>query len=441
MNYRQALDYLYRLGHEVLAAKYGLEGTRLLLERLGNPESSFKSVLIGGTNGKGSTAAMIEAILRSAGQKAALYTSPHLMRIEERVQFAGSEITESEFAQAATEARAAAEAMVAAGQLETPPTFFEQLTAIALSFFQAKGAQLAILEVGLGGRLDATNVVNPLVSVITPIGLDHEDLLGEGVARIAAEKAAIIKEGSQAVISKQPYRDATDMLMRRCLDAGVLPVFTNEPIRARAGSDGRLSFDYESSRGIVYCGVELSLPGRHQAHNAAAAIETVDLLRAAGIAIPTDAVVRGLREVDWPGRLELLGGRPQMLLDGAHNPDGARCLRSYLDEFRRGPVTLVFGAMADKNIEGIAAALFTAARTIVITRVRDRRAATGAQIGKFALDSSCNVIFTESVTQAISWARALTPPEGLICVAGSLHLIGEVKALILKEDDQRAYLA
>lgn len=441
MDYRQSLDYLYRLGHEVLAAKYGLDGIRLLLDRLGNPERAFRSVLVAGTNGKGSTAAMIEAILRSAGQRPALYTSPHLVRIEERVRVAGCEIAEGEFAKAATEAQAAAEAMVTAGQLEATPTFFEHLTAIALSFFREKGAELAVLEVGLGGRLDATNIVSPLVSVITAIGLDHESILGGDVAQITAEKAAIIKPGSQAVISRQAYRDASDMLMRRCIDVGVLPVFTSDPIGLRAESDGRLTFDYESSGGICYRGIELSLPGRHQVQNAAAAIETADLLRAAGVEIPIDAVLRGLREVEWPGRLELLQGRPRMLLDGAHNPDGARCLRSYLDEFCGGPVTLVFGAMADKDLEGIADALFTVARTIVLTRVRDRRAATGAQIGKFALDSFRNVIFTESVPQAISWARALTPPDGLICVAGSLHLVGEVKALMVREDDQRAYLA
>lgn len=438
MDYAESLDYLYGLGHEVLAAKYGLEGIGILLNRIGRPETAFKSVLVAGTNGKGSTAAMIESIARSAGHRTALYTSPHLVRIEERLRVAGSEISDEEFARLATTVRAASEELVAAGELEKVPTFFEQVTAIALAFFREKRVELATLEVGLGGRLDATNRVTPLVSVITALGLDHQNILGGDIAQIAAEKAAIIKAGSAAVISKQYDRCASEVLMQRCIDVGVLPVFANEPSNIRATSDGRLTFDYESSA-TVYRGIELGLPGRHQLHNAAAAIEAVEILKRQGLELPMNAVSRGLSAVEWPGRLEFLSGRPGMLLDGAHNCDGARSLRTYLDEFWKGPVTLVFGAMADKDIEGMAAALFGVARTIVLTRARDPRSATGAQIGKYALDASCNVIFTESVAKAVSWARALTPPDGLVCVAGSLHLVGEVKSLLEKEDEQRVH--
>ncbi|HWP44439.1 MAG TPA: folylpolyglutamate synthase/dihydrofolate synthase family protein [Blastocatellia bacterium] len=435
MDYSESLKYLLGLGHEVLAAKYGLENITLLLERLGRPDRAYKSIIVAGTNGKGSVAAMIESIVRAAGHRTALYTSPHLIRIEERIRAGSSSISESDFARLATDVRAACEALVNDGSLPALPTFFEQVTAIALLYFRECKVEIAILEVGLGGRLDATNAVAPLVSVVTSIDYDHQAILGNSIEEIAQEKAGVIKAGSRAVIGRQHHEAATEVLMRRCLEMSVLPVFANQPAEISFNDYGRTTFDYESSKN-TYRRVMLGLRGKHQAENAASAIEAAELLQDLGYSIPREAIIKGLRDIRWPGRLELIEDRPALLLDGAHNTAGARSLRKYLDEFWRKPVTLVFGAMNDKDVEGMASELFGVASTLVLTRVRDARAASTARLGKPALGFSKNVIFTESVKQALSWARSVTRPDGLICVAGSLYLVGEVKRLIEEEDRQ-----
>jgi dihydrofolate synthase/folylpolyglutamate synthase len=439
MDYKESLKYLYSLGHEVLAAKFGLESINLLLEKLARPEREFKSVIVAGTNGKGSVAAMIDSIARAAGHRCALFTSPHLIRIQERIRFQGAEITESDFARFATLVRDASEDLVASGKLAATPTFFEQVAAIALRYFRDCRTELAVLEVGLGGRLDATNAADRIVSVVTSLDLDHQNILGPTIEEIAGEKAAIIVPGARAVIGRQYYRAASDVLMRRCLETGVLPVFANEPTAMETSDLGRVTFDYESSH-ANYSRIRPGLLGRHQADNAAAAIEAAELLSESGFPIPRDAVMKGLREVSWPGRLELIDDRPMILLDGAHNTAGARALRAYLNEFWQCPITLVFGAMNDKDIDRMAAELFDAARTIVLTRVRDSRAADSARLGASALRSSRNVIFAETVRQALSWARSVTPPDGLVCVAGSLHLVGEVKRLLEEADSQSAVM-
>jgi dihydrofolate synthase/folylpolyglutamate synthase len=439
MDFATSLRYLYSLGHEVLAAKFGLESISLLLERLGRPQHSFKSVIVAGTNGKGSVAAMIDSIAHAGGHRCALFTSPHLVRLQERIRFRGREITETDFARIASMVREAGESLVGVGELAAPPTFFEQIAAIALCYFRDCDAELAVLEVGLGGRLDATNAVDRILSVVTSIDLDHQNILGNTIEEIAGEKAAIIVPGTRAVIGRQHSRAASEVLMRRCLETGVLPVFANEPAAIEASDLGCMTFDYESSH-TMYGHITVGLRGRHQSDNAAAAIEAAELLNECGFQISREAVIKGLREVSWPGRLELIDDRPAVLLDGAHNPSGARALRAYLDEFWHGPITLLFGAMNDKDIDRMASALFDAARTLVLTKVNDNRAADSARLGSTALRSSRNVIFAETVRQALSWARSVTPPDGLICVAGSLHLVGEVKRLMEEADSQTAMM-
>lgn len=439
MDFKQSVAYLYSLGHEVLAAKYGLDGIRLLLERLGHPDRRFPSVIVAGTNGKGSVSAMLDSIARVAGRRTALYTSPHLIRITERIKVNGKEISEAGFAKLATKVREVAEVLVAEKKLSSPPSFFEQMTAIALACFAEAKVELAILEVGLGGRLDSTNAVAAALAVVTTIDLDHQQILGETIGQIAQEKAAVIKPGARAVIGRQKHDAATNVLMRRCLEASVLPVFANEPLNLVANEAGRLSFDYESSK-TLYSAVTLGLRGRHQADNAAAAIEAAETLDELGFKITREAIIKGLRATVWPGRLEWIDARPALLLDGAHNAAGARALRVYLDEFWQGELTLIFGAMNDKDIQGMARSLFGVARTVVLTRVADPRSATGARIAQTALGGSSNIFFTETVQQALSWARSVTPPDGLVCVAGSLHLVGAVKRLLEDEDSQRMML-
>ena len=439
MDFNQSVSYLYSLGHEFLAAKFGLDGVRFLLDRLGHPEQRFPSVIIAGTNGKGSVAAMLESIARAAGLRTALYTSPHLIRITERLRVGGQDIGEPAFARLASRIRDAGDALVAEKKLAAPPAFFEQMTAMALTWFEEQKVELAILEVGLGGRLDSTNVVEPALAVVTTIDLDHQKILGDTIGQIAHEKAAVIKPGGRAVIGRQRHDAATNVLMRRCLEVNVLPVFANEPLNLSANETGRLSFEYESTKSN-YSAVTLGLRGRHQAQNAAAAIEAAECLAEMGFRINREAIIKGLRTASWPGRLEWIEDRPPILLDGAHNVAGARALRAYLDEFWRGDVTLIFGAMSDKDIDGMARALFGAARTIVLTSVSDPRGAGGPRLAQAALGTSNNVVFTETVQQALSWARSMTPAEGLICVAGSLYLVGAVKSLLEDEDSQGVLL-
>ena len=409
MNFEAAVNYLLNLGHETLTMKFGLRNTELLLAALGNPERAFPSVQIAGTNGKGSTAAMLDSICRAAGIKCGLYTSPHLVSITERISIAGTQISEEEFAACVKAVREVSE------QLEALPTFFEQLTVAALLAFRNAGVELAILETGLGGRLDSTTAANASIVAITPIAMDHEEYLGNTLASIAAEKAAIIRPGVQAVIAKQ-QPEALEVLLQRCAETGVMPVFT-----------GTHNF----------AGVRLALRGRHQLENAAVAIRLAELLRAEGFAIPDTAIVTGLETVSHPGRLELVQQHPAFLIDGAHNPAGAESLRDYLNESALRPLTLVFGAMRDKQLEQIGELLFPLADVLVLTAIDNPRSATLERLREVANRFARRKVFTSNTSAAaLSIARAETPPEGMICVAGSLYLVGELRPLILSLGNQ-----
>ncbi|HEX5604840.1 MAG TPA: folylpolyglutamate synthase/dihydrofolate synthase family protein [Pyrinomonadaceae bacterium] len=399
MQFQEAVDYLLSLGHETLAIKLGLRNTELLLNALDNPERAFQSVQIAGTNGKGSTAAMLDSICRAAGIKTGLYTSPHLVSITERIKISGTEITREEFAACATTVREVSE------QLEALPTFFEQVTAIALLAFRHAHIDLAILETGLGGRLDSTTAANAHIVAITQIALDHQEYLGNTIASIAAEKAAIIRPGVHAVIGKQRYPEALEVLLERCKETGVTPILVN----------------YNSEQ------VNLSLRGRHQIDNAAVAIRVAELLE-----IPDAAIVRGLETTQHPGRLELIPHQPSFLIDGAHNPAGAESLRTYLDEFAQRPLTLVFGAMRDKQLEQIGEILFPIADALVLTTVNNPRSATLEMLEPVAMRyARGKVLKSDGSAAALQTALANTPKEGMICVAGSLYLIGEMRPQIL----------
>jgi dihydrofolate synthase/folylpolyglutamate synthase len=404
MNFEAAVDYLLSLGHETLAIKLGLRNTELLLNALDNPERAFQSVQIAGTNGKGSTAAMLDSICRAAAIKTGLYTSPHLVSITERIKFSGVEITRDEFAACATTVREVSE------QLEARPTFFEQVTAIALLAFRRAQIDLAILETGLGGRLDSTTAANAHIVAITQIALDHQEYLGNTIASIAAEKAAIIRPGVRAVIGRQRYPEALEVLLQRCKDTGVTPILVGD--------------DSEQ--------VNLSLRGRHQIENAAIAIHLAELLD-----IPRAAIVRGLETAQHPARLELIPHEPTFLIDGAHNPAGAESLRSYLDEFGQRPLTLVFGAMRDKQLAEIGEILFPVADVLVLTTINNPRSATLEMLEPIAMRYAPGKVLTsETSATALGLALANTPPEGMICVAGSLYLAGELRPQILgKQND------
>lgn len=386
--------------------KLGLRNTELLLKALDNPEQSFSSVQIAGTNGKGSTAAMLGSICRAAGIKCGLYTSPHLVSITERIRVGGEAISPEEFAACATTVRDVSEQLLRDNQIEALPTFFEQLTAIALLAFRNAGIDLAILETGLGGRLDSTTAANARIVAITQIAMDHEQYLGNTLESIAGEKAATIRPGVEAVIAKQEP-EAMAVLLQRCKETGVVPIV----------ADGR---GYEN--------VRLALRGRHQIDNAAVAIRVAELMH-----IPHSAIASGLEHAEHPGRLELIQYKPAFLLDGAHNPAGCRALREYLDEFAPPPLTIVFGAMRDKQLDQIGEILFPVADVLILTAVDNPRSASIEVLRSIAERfARGTVIETSSSNEALQAAIARTPPDGLICIAGSLYLIGEVRPSILK---------
>lgn len=433
LSFAEAIHYLQSLGHETLTIKLGLRNTERLLGALGDPQRSFCGVQIAGTNGKGSTAAMLDAMCRAAGIETGLYTSPHLVSYTERIRIGGREVTEEDFAAAVGEVRRAADYV--RKESGARPTFFEQLTAAALFGFRAAGVRLAILETGLGGRLDSTTAARAETIAITPIDFDHEEYLGHTLRLIAAEKAAVIRPGVAAIISSAQPREAREVIEARCRECGVAPRFTARDLKVAGDCrGGRLRVSFATS-GDVYEDVCLSLRGRHQTENASLAVEIAEHLRERGFAISREAIIEGLETAVHPGRLELLSGTPPILLDGAHNVAGARALRAYLDEFVRSPVTLVFGAMRDKDVAEIGAHLFPAAQRIILTRVDNPRALDRDELER-ALPPSIipgAVSFAPTVAEALARARAATPPDGLVCVTGSLYLIGEAKKVMSDE--------
>ena len=431
MLFDEAVNYLLSLGHETLAMKLGLANVARLLDALDNPQRAYPAVQIAGTNGKGSTAAMLDAICRAARLRTGLYTSPHLVSLTERIKLDGHDIAPAEFARHATEVRVAAEELHAMSGAR--PTFFEQTTAIALLAFASTHVELAILETGLGGRLDATTAAHAQTIAITPIALDHQQYLGDTLAQIAAEKAAIIRPDTQVVLAQQPD-EAREVILARCRACEVTPAWATEEVRVLdATTDGRLVVTFRTAAD-VYERVRLALRGRHQLTNAAVGLALAETLRVKGFAIPRAAIIEGLQTTVHPGRLELLSGTPPMLLDGAHNAAGAAALRAYLDEFAHAPVTLLFGAMADKQLDEMCAALFPVARHIILTRPTNARAATPYQLRQLAARHTGEhaIEFIASPVVALARARALTPSGGLVCVSGSLYLVGEVRGLLLR---------
>ena len=444
MQFAEAQRYLLSLGHETLAIKLGLTNITLLLEHLGDPHKKFPSVQIAGTNGKGSTAAMLNSICIAAGLKTGLFTSPHLVSVTERIRIGSNDISKELFAVCATQVRGAVEKLLSdpeaqaegrprsAGPTFTAaPTFFEQVTAIALLAFAECEVELAILETGLGGRLDATTAAGAEIGGITPIAVDHQEHLGESIESIASEKAAIIRPGVKAVVSQQ-----TPEVMRVILDRS-----KRVGVHAHVDECKWLIEDFtERGHAIAtfktpedhYPRIRLGLAGRHQLQNAALALRLAEVLRAEGFVINRDDIVRGLETARHPGRLEFIGTSPKVLLDGAHNASGAAALREYLDEFIRVPITMIFGAMRDKQLHEMAKTLFPAATRLVLTTPENPRAAQIDTLREIAAEfiSTDATYLAPSSADALKVAFDKTQPDELICVAGSLYLIGEMRRQI-----------
>jgi dihydrofolate synthase/folylpolyglutamate synthase len=421
--------------------KFGLETIRALLDEMGHPERAFASLLIAGTNGKGSVAAYCDAVCRASGLRTGRYTSPHLVRVNERITVDGRDITDREFARAVGAVRDAANRLVRRGVLDGHPTFFEVLTAAALDHFRRRRVEVAVLEVGLGGRLDATNAVAPLASAIVSVDRDHEVYLGTTLRAIATEKAGVLREGRSTVIGPMRAEARAAVLARaRALGARVVEAergsrFTGArrewsaaPLPAGAPPPAELlSLRTRERR---YDGLR-PLPGVHQRANLLVAIRLLEEARRAGLPVHLASVPRAVALTRWPGRLEWVPGKPPLLLDGAHNPAGARALARALAA--GPPHVLLFGAMSDKDVRGLARALFPAATAIVLTRPRVSRAATPAELARRIGPLARRARRQASVFRALVRARRLArahSPGTIVVVAGSLYLVGAVEAIL-----------
>ena len=435
MNFREAVEYLLGLGHEILAMKLGLRNTELLLDSLNNPHRSFFSVQIAGTNGKGSTAVVLDAICRNSGIKTGLYTSPHLVSITERIKINGSEISEEEFARCATVVRNAANRLMAEQKLDALPTFFEHVTAIALLAFREAGVEVAILETGLGGRLDSTTAAGAQVVGITQIAMDHEEYLGSTLEDIAREKAAIIRPGVEAVVvAGQQEPETLAVIKERCNELQISPSINECAIEVNEfASEGKMCASFKT-RLANYPRLWPGLIGEHQLENIAVAIQLAEKLRTKGVPITRQAIVRGVESARHPGRLEHILTTRQFLLDGAHNPAGARALRKHLERFAASDFTIIFGAMRDKQLETLGGLIFPLAKQLVLTQINNVRSADLQMLREIAerhLPGE-KISLANTSAEAIEMAVGKTPSSDLICVTGSLYLIGEVRALLVK---------
>ncbi len=418
---------LYLAQRTRFGIKFGLETMRALGEEMGHPERAYASLLIAGTNGKGSVAAYCDAALRASGLRVGCYTSPHLVRVNERITVAGREIDDAGFARAVRAVRDAATRLVARGTLDAHPTFFEVLTAAAFEHFRAQQVDVAVLEVGLGGRFDATNVVEPLASAIVSIALDHEVYLGRTLAAIATEKAGVMRRGRPTVIGPVPAA-ARRALAAAARDKGARLVDATRDVRLRETPPG---FELRTRR-CHYLGLR-PLPGAHQRTNLLVAIRLLEAAFEGGLAVDLPGVPGAVARTRWPGRLEQVPGDPPLVLDGAHNPAGARALAAHL---RAGPpFVLVFAAMADKDVEGIARALLPLASGVVLTRPRVSRAASPEELARRCGALARGAQREASVSRALARARRLARrrPGTVVVVAGSLYLVGAVAAILERE--------
>ncbi|MGA7547277.1 MAG: folylpolyglutamate synthase/dihydrofolate synthase family protein [Candidatus Sulfotelmatobacter sp.] len=449
MSYETAVARMFALGHELALTpshKFDLGHMRVLLQGMDHPERRFPSVLVAGTNGKGSTAATLASILRASGLKAGLYTSPHLVRINERIRINGKEISDDDFAELHSKIDRVAETLVEKAELPWHPSFFEMMTAIAFEYFAWEQVDLAVLEVGMGGRLDATNVVEPQVSVITDISLDHQKFLGNTVGEIAREKVGVIRPGG-AVVTLPQQPEANDVIGNRIMELGARGVNAVPfvPPISPGSSQCLVSRTEVDKPGFVYryplqvmgeqILAETPLVGRHQLRNVALAIAAAEELSRQGFSgITAKSIESGIRETRWPGRFQVIAARagwPEMVIDVAHNPAGAWALRSALSErYEDRPLIFVFGAMRDKAISEMAEILFPLADRVIATRPENPRAASPEEIQQAGARIGAEIDAVENVEDAVERARLLANAETVVVITGSIYLVGEVMRIV-----------
>jgi len=435
MNYDASVRCLLSLGRELAAptqaaaTKFDLENITVLAERLGRPDRAYPSAHIAGTNGKGSTAAFLESILRHAGFRTGLNTSPHLEKINERIRINGEEIGDQAFAESFTRIHERIEELLAAGKLRAHPTYFECVTAMAFEYFARERVQLAVFEVGLGGRLDATNILSPLVTIITRIDFDHENFLGHSLKEIASEKAGILKHGVPLVLSEQ-RPEAREVILARAKSLGCLviepaQIFRVDQESMQAGSVHAHVIEADSGRNFE---LAPSLPGRFQLENALNAVAAAQLLQNRGFQISDNTIMQGIANTVWPGRLEKLQTAPDVYVDGAHNPSAARELAHFLEQnLASRKIWLIYAALRDKAVDEVAGLLFPHAAEVIFTAPRTSRAVSAAQLAEIAGHHAAHFSVIPDAERAFEHALAEAAPEDAIFITGSLYLVGQLR--------------
>jgi dihydrofolate synthase / folylpolyglutamate synthase len=430
VNFNEAESYLLALGNEVETMKLGLDNIRRLLADLGDPQNNYLKVQIAGTNGKGSVCAFLRSICLEAGIKAGVFTSPHLISITERINIGGVDIAEDEFARFATKVRETSEQLAARGEISNIPTFFEQVTAIALLAFADAKVDVAILETGLGGRLDATTAANAEIAAITRIDYDHQQFLGETIEEIAAEKAAIIRKDSKVVLMHQS-KAVEKVIIGRCSELGVSPYWATTNIDVKFDVDVvPIIFGSITTSKTGHLTLEFwHMLGRHQFENAAVAIAVAELLQDEGYAISTEQICRGLETTENPGRLEYIG---RFLLDGAHNVGGAKVLVHFLNEYDTRPITMIFGAMKEKDVREMLSILLPRMHKLILTKPDNSRATPTGELLKEAPKTfdRDKIVVSESLEDALTKAGEISTENEIILVTGSLYLVGEAKRIL-----------
>ena len=439
MDYQQAWEFLDRL--QFFKIKLGLESMNTFLARLGNPHHDLPCVHIGGTNGKGSVGATLSSILSAAGHTTGFYTSPHLSSVRERFAINNKYIPKKDFARLINRI-----AKVLDGD---QITYFECTTTLAMLWFAEQNVDFAIFEVGMGGRLDATNVVTPLLSIITNVSMDHEQYLGETLQQVAFEKAGIIKPGIP-VVSAVDAGVAEKVISRQCAKKNAPLFLYGRDFSGQRSTTAENLFHYNGIHKTRTNNLPIAMKGHYQISNASLALAATELLRDKGFTVSGKAIQTGLRKTRWPGRLESFslnaeaicpknkntsGNHCHFLLDGAHNPAGVAALQKALaEEFPRDRLILLWGAMADKDLKTTLAEISPLADVIIFTSPRSERSATGEQLKNCLPENKlCQVILTDSVHNGICEACRISTENDLICVAGSLYLVGEARQILLGE--------
>jgi dihydrofolate synthase/folylpolyglutamate synthase len=432
MDYEETIEYLYDL--KIYGMSLGLSRIEHLLNVLGSPHENIKAIHIAGTNGKGSVAAMISSILQAAGYKVGMFTSPHLLAFEERIAINGAKIPRNNMTSLVDRIKPIAENMAKSGEFEHP-TFFETATAMAFLHFQKENVDYAVLEVGLGGRLDATNVVTPLVSVITSLALDHTHVLGESLEEVAKEKAGIIKHGVPVVTGVEDD-EILDILKAICQEKNC-KIFVSKEHGAYTSKEANLdiqTFDLKGM-GTEYKDLKIHLLGKHQLKNAHITALTLEVLRENKVSIPESSIKHGFENSRWPARLEVVQKNPTIILDCAHNPAGMNALRRALDDLFNGkkPI-IIMGIMRDKDITGIVKEIAPRADHIIITKPEFERAAEPESIESEVKKYCDDVRIISKVSDAVKYAIDDAEKSDVICITGSIFNVSEAMEALIKKN-------